>query len=299
MDTYKEYKDLLSKTYDKAIDCLLQKYGPAQDDYFREKSYQRFMAGETKNITKGKFSRTDEGLYCHHIDEKKYLNISSQSIVKMNKISFDYQRKDRLVYCDLIEHTILHVLITKETSFKFGYPGYAVYLKPIIEEWYLDKMIPKREWMKKCYDKSFLTPEQTVNILMNMQKTIGKGYYNTPFDYYEAKQKKREELKELKKARKRAMEKEDIEQAKKNKEREKQIQKKRIEKFYYTYPRFNSMGIRFDTPRRKVIAMLYDYKYKDTYKSKKELELAIKPIIKDELLQELYLVISNVEDDKR
>ena len=298
MDTYKEYKDLLSKTYDKAVDCLLQKYGPAQDDYFREKSYQRFMAGEIKNITKGKFSKTDEGLYCHHIDEKKYLNISDQSFVKMNKISFDYQRKDRLVYCDLIEHSILHVLIAKETSFKFGYPGYAVYLKPFIEEWYLewylDKKVPKLKWMKNCYYKSFLTPQQAINILKEMEKALGNSYYNTPFDYYEAKKKAIEELKALKDAR----EAEDIKQAEKNKEREKQIQKNRNEKFYYTYPEFNSMGIRFDTPRRKVIAMLYDYKYKDTYKSKKELDLAKKPIIKNELLQELYLVIYNAGHNK-
>lgn len=299
MSNYKEYGDLLSKTYDEAVESLLQKYGSAQDDYFREKSYQRFMDGEIKNITKGKYSRTGEGLYCHHIDEKKYLNMSDGVFIKENKFPFEYQRKDRLVYCDLIEHTILHVLITQETSQEFGYPGYLVFLKPMIEEWYLDKRIPKPEWMKKCYNKSFLIPEEAVNILKKMQNKIGESYYDTPFDYYEEKQRKIEELKEWKKTREKAREKEYREQAEKDKEREKQIKKKRSEKFYYTYPEFKSLGILFDTPRRKVIAMLYDYKYKDTYKSKKELDLAMKPIIKDELLQELYLVIYNVEADKR
>lgn len=71
MDSYKEYLVLLSKSYEEANEVLLQKYGPAQDDYFREASYQRFMNGEIKSITKGKFSRTSEGLYCHHIDEIK------------------------------------------------------------------------------------------------------------------------------------------------------------------------------------------------------------------------------------
>ncbi|MCZ2259664.1 hypothetical protein KSU66_14265 [Sporosarcina sp. G11-34] len=61
---------------------------------------------------------------------------------------------------------------------------------------------------------------------------------------------------------------EDMERAEKNKERDKQIQKERIEKFYYTYPEFNSLGILFDSPRQKVIALLYDHKYKGTYKSK-------------------------------
>jgi hypothetical protein len=97
MNRYKEYEDLLSKTYDEAVEFLLQKYGTAKDDYFSEKSYQRFMAGEIKNITTGKYKRTSEGLYCHHIDEKKNLNISNQSFIKENKVSFEFQKKDRLV----------------------------------------------------------------------------------------------------------------------------------------------------------------------------------------------------------
>ena len=194
----------------------------------------------------------------------------------------------------MIEHTILHVLIAEESSQEFGYPGYLAFLKPIIEEWYIDKKIPKPEWMKNCYHKSFLIPEESVNILKKMQKTLGESYYNTPFDYYEAKQEDIEkEIEEYKKWNERQAARliEYVERAEKNKEREKQIQKKRIEKFYYTYPEFNSLGILFDTPRRKVIAMLYDYKYKDTYKSKKELDLAMKPIIKDDLLKELYTAI--------
>src|SRR5699024_10731170 len=122
MSNYQKYKYLLSKTYEETVNFLLQKYGPAQDDYFRESSYQRFIDGEIKNITKGKYSRTNEGLYCHHIDEIKDLNISNQKYIKKYKYSFEYQKKERLVFCDLIEHTILHVLITKETSEEFGYP---------------------------------------------------------------------------------------------------------------------------------------------------------------------------------
>ncbi len=291
MSNYKEYKSLLSKTYNEAVKFLLQKYGFAPDDYYREKSYQRFMNGEIKNITKGKYSRTREGLYCHHIDENKALKISDQSFVKKNKIPFEYQKKDRLVYCDLIEHTILHVLITKETSLEFGYPGYASFLKPIIEEWYIEKVIPNPEWMRNCYNKSFLNPEGAVNILKEMQKTLGKSYYSTLSDYYEAKQKTVEELK----ARRGPRVKDEIELAEEYKAwkeaSEKQIIKKKTEEFYYAYPDFKKMSICYDTPRQKVIAMLYDYKYSNVYKNKKELDLVMKPVIKDELLKELYLVI--------
>ncbi len=197
MDNSIEYMDLLSKNYAEALDLLLQKYGPVQDDYFREASYYRFMKGEIKSISKGKFTRTSEGLYCHHIDEIKWLKISDKDYVKKFNIPFETQRKDRLVYCDLIEHTILHVLITKETSFKYGYPGYGVYLKPIIEEWYLDEVKPNPEWMKKCYIKSFLTPQKAFNLLREMQKILEENYFNTLNDYYNEKRKKEEDRKKL------------------------------------------------------------------------------------------------------
>lgn len=92
----------------------------------------------------------------------------------------------------MIEHTILHVLITKETTFEFGYPGYGVFLKPIIEEWYLDKIIPNLEWMKRCYNKSFLDSHEAFNILKEMQKTLGESYFNTLLDYYEEKKRMKE-----------------------------------------------------------------------------------------------------------
>src|SRR5699024_44551 len=114
-----EYKNLLTKTYDEAVEYLLQKYGPATDDYYREKSYERFLSGKIKSITKGDYTRTSEGLFCHHIDEKEALNLSNVFFIKNFKYSFELQKKERLVFCDLIEHTILHVLISKETIFKF------------------------------------------------------------------------------------------------------------------------------------------------------------------------------------
>lgn len=202
MNSNKEYLDLLSMNYEEAVELLLQKYGPAKDDYFRESSYQRFMNGEIKNITKGKFTRTNEGLYCHHIDEIKWLKISDQTFVKDYNIPFENQRKNRLVYCDLIEHTICHVLITKETSFEYGYPGYEVFLKKLIEEWYLDESIPNLEWMKKCYMKSFLEPQKAFDLVKEMQKVLGESYFNTLLDYLNDKKKGEEKIRQWQEQRK-------------------------------------------------------------------------------------------------
>lgn len=89
VDKYNSYLELLLKTYAEAVIFLLQKYGPAQDDYFREKSYKRFLNGEVKSIAKGKTTRTTEGLYCHHIDENKWLKISDKYYVEKHNIPFE------------------------------------------------------------------------------------------------------------------------------------------------------------------------------------------------------------------
>ncbi|MFS0751739.1 hypothetical protein [Oceanobacillus sp. 1P07AA] len=193
MSNYKEYLELLTKTYDEVVSFLLNKYGAAKDDYFRESSYQRFMNGEIKNITKGKTTRTNEGLHCHHIDEIKWLKISDQSFVKRYNIPFETQRSDRLVYCDLMEHTILHTLIAKETSSKFGFLGYEAYLKTDIELWYLDEIMPSLEWKKRCFHKSFLEPQNAFDLIKEMQEKLGQSYYNNLEDYYETKKNIEEE----------------------------------------------------------------------------------------------------------
>lgn len=187
MTIYGAYVDLLSKSYEDAVYFLLEKYGPAQNDYFRENSYRRFMNGEINSIAKGKITRTAEGLYCHHMDENKWLKISDKDFVKKFSIPFETQKKDRLVYCDVVEHTILHVLISKETGLRYGYPGYEAFLKPHLEEWYLNKRIPQLQWMKNCYSKAFLEPQQAFDLLNQMQNVLGVSYYESLVDYYEAK----------------------------------------------------------------------------------------------------------------
>lgn len=156
-----EYCELLSLSYNDAVKRLLQKYGEGKYNYFSEKSYNNFLAGKTKTITKGKISRTQEGLYCHHIDEEKYLNLANFDFIMRQKPPYEVQVKERLVYCDLIEHVILHALITKETKAKYGYPGLQAFLIPEVIDWYLEDRVPTIAWQKNCYDKSFLNKEDT------------------------------------------------------------------------------------------------------------------------------------------
>lgn len=102
MDLY-DYE--LVKNYDYSTYCnhLLEKYGAVGGDYFKS----TFSQNRT-------IKRADEGLYIHHIDENKVANLSNYEVAKVN--SFDYQKADRLVYADLFEHILLHILIGEQNN---------------------------------------------------------------------------------------------------------------------------------------------------------------------------------------
>lgn len=79
---------------------LIQKYGGAVCDYF--------ATPECKSVSK-KISRTKEGLYCHHIDEDKGGNLASAFSALHQP--FEWQKKERLAYCNVLEHLVLHIKI--------------------------------------------------------------------------------------------------------------------------------------------------------------------------------------------
>src|SRR5699024_1035233 len=197
--------------------------------------------------------------------------------VKRNKIPFKYQSKDRLVYCNLIEHAVLHVLIAKETSFEFGWPGYEAYIKPDIEEWYLDKKLPNPVWEKNCYNKSFLNSQDAFYILVNMQRKLGENYYDSLEHYYvEIKRREEEQRKVINKIRNR-----------KAKERIERMQK--------------AKALHKKSPRNSIVWHLYEIKYCDPYEflpseNFAEFDLRMKPHLKDDLLEELMLFIDKFED---
>ena len=100
---YAYYSSLLQLTYSQLVEKLLSKHGKAQYDYF---------VNENCLTRNPKISRTREGLFCHHIDEDKAIMLSNDRYAKHNP--FAYQKSDRLVYCDFLEHLLLHLKIMEE-----------------------------------------------------------------------------------------------------------------------------------------------------------------------------------------
>ena len=97
--------DLLNYTYKEIVEYLLQKYGPAKYTYFRTNTCK------SKNP---KVSRTKEGLFCHHIDENRAILLSEPEFAQKNP--WAYQQSDRLVYCNYLEHLIIHAKIFEESK---------------------------------------------------------------------------------------------------------------------------------------------------------------------------------------
>lgn len=105
MDGTSYYESMLKMSYQDIVSALLKKYGSAKHNYFKD------TACKTKNPL---VTRTNEGLFCHHIDEDKAIMLCNDKFAANNP--FEYQKADRLVYCNLLEHLLLHVKIAENPS---------------------------------------------------------------------------------------------------------------------------------------------------------------------------------------
>ena len=99
-----QQKELLEEfrmSYEELAKYLLRKYGPAKYDYF---------STEDCTSKNKRTSRASEGLYCHHIREDIGDNLSVTAYARSSP--FSWQKAENLLYCNALEHLILHIKIT-------------------------------------------------------------------------------------------------------------------------------------------------------------------------------------------
>jgi len=132
-------------TYLEYCDYLQDKYGIGLDDYF------------TKSFNpKPKCKRTKEGLYAHHKKEDTFIMLSKPEMAKL--CPFEWQSKENIVYCDFLEHLLLHILICKYPSEQripivdVGIGGITDFLIPELNDLY-SGFVSKQAWIKTCHDK--------------------------------------------------------------------------------------------------------------------------------------------------
>lgn len=131
------YLQLLKMTYKEAVEKLKARV-ECKYDYFNRQSFENLAKNDFKskynnyrkpNHNKNR-SKYSEGLFLHHVYENKVSNLSYLSTLRKYPI-FMYQEKENLVYCNLVEHLILHALIAKETNNQLGLKGYNSILEQV------------------------------------------------------------------------------------------------------------------------------------------------------------------------
>lgn len=166
----------MEMNYDEFVSYLLKKYGPAKYDYF---------TNATCKTKSKRISRTKEGLFCHHIDEDKGYMLSHTGCALEQP--FEYQKAERLVYCNYIEHLLLHILIGKNAfgskrqkliaPKQFSYfivPGVS-YICSEINLLY-DQNGSSVEWRNRCFKKIENNFEDYIYILNSFIQYIVDNY---------------------------------------------------------------------------------------------------------------------------
>ena len=110
MNINNEFKNYLNLNYCELVKELQNKYGLPKQAYFHK--------NDCKNKVK-EIRRTNEGLFIHHVKEYSIYGLSNNPTA--SNYSFDNQQPINLVYCNILEHTLLHIKIFEENNNNVGH----------------------------------------------------------------------------------------------------------------------------------------------------------------------------------
>lgn len=139
-----EYEKVHNFTYLEYCDYLQKKYGIGLSDYM------------TKSWNKNnKVTRTKEGLLAHHKFEDHAILLSTREFAMQNP--FEWQLAKNIVYCDYLEHLLLHILICEYPSNDknalevVGIGGVVNFIVPELNDYY-SGWETNQNWRKICHD---------------------------------------------------------------------------------------------------------------------------------------------------
>ncbi len=167
----KELNKERAMTYDELCLYLKRKYGEIKEPYF---------VNESCRTPNHRIKRTSEGLVIHHIKENDVPDLTKLSNAK--KAPFSYQSGENLVYCNYLEHLLLHLCILNEYfSFEdflqnkrlLGLLGITDHIVPAIND-YFDGFNYSREWQIKAFKLIEDNYSEYLNILHDVVVAINK-----------------------------------------------------------------------------------------------------------------------------
>lgn len=170
-----EYEKIKGFTYLEYCDYLQKKYGIGINDYMTKDW------GKNRDV-----SRTKEGLVAHHLFEDHAIMLSHIEYAKKNP--YEWQLAKNIVYCDYLEHLLLHILICQDPSEEknkneeVGVGGVINYIVPELNDLYSGWQ-PAEEWKIRCFNivkndkKVYLTLIERFKVLWEQFTTFEVYYY--------------------------------------------------------------------------------------------------------------------------
>lgn len=140
-----EYQQVKGFTYLEYCDYLQAKYGIGRADYMT-KSYN----------PNPKCKRTKDGLVAHHKKEDTMVMLATKEVAQL--CPFEWQSKENIVYCDYLEHLLLHVLICKYPANNkpdfvcAGIGGVVNFITPELNDLY-SGWTTNQAWRKNCHNR--------------------------------------------------------------------------------------------------------------------------------------------------
>lgn len=196
-----EYERVKGLTYLQYCDYLQKKYGMGLCDYM------------TRSWNKNqKVTRTKEGLLAHHKFEDHAILLANKEHAMQNP--YEWQLAKNIVYCDYLEHLLLHILICEypaedqNKNEAVGIGGVINFLVPELNDFY-SGWITNQGWRLNCHN--LIRDDKAVYLtLIKRFKDLWKDYpefkvellltsFNEPYDLWSSKQNQSlyEEIKKL------------------------------------------------------------------------------------------------------
>lgn len=171
-----EYEKIQNFSYLEYCDYLIAKHGVAKSDYMNR--YYEYNK---------KTSRTFEGLIAHHRYEDHAIMLSEKRIAEMHP--FEWQLAKNLVYCDYLEHLLLHILICENPpkdlhssiAERVGIGGIINYMVPQLNDLYSGwcPSSSQKLWMQRCFDRVKEQKEVYFALLKRFKKNCKKNIFFT------------------------------------------------------------------------------------------------------------------------
>lgn len=165
----KEYEKIKNFNYLEYCDYLQNKYGIGLSDYM--------TSSWNKN---SKVTRTNEGLLAHHKYEDHAIMLSNKEFAMQNP--FEWQLAKNIVYCDYLEHLLLHILICENPSINknefeaVGIGGVINYIVPELNDFY-SGWETGQKWRIVCHNKI----KEDKDVYMILLKRFKNSCKNYPF----------------------------------------------------------------------------------------------------------------------